>query len=222
MAYKAVLFDFNGVILWDRLWHEEAWDDLSELIRGKKMTPEENEHHVHGRTTGETLEFLLGRKPEDNETDQLLARKEKLYQEVCLRHEEFQLSPGAEQLFNLIHDLGLKQTIATSSPLMNIDFYYEHLGLDEWFPRDQVVYDDRTFPGKPAPDVYLRAASKLGVDIGDCIVVEDAKSGVLSAMSAKAGKIIAVVHEGNMAALEGLEIGKFVKNLGEITPGDLA
>lgn len=186
------------------------------------MTPEENEQHVHGRTPGETLEFLLGRKPQGNEADELLSRKEKLYQEVCLRHKEFHLSPGAEQLFDRIQELGLRQTIATSSPLVNINFYYEHLGLAKWFPRDQIVYDDGTFPGKPAPDVYLKAAAKLGVDIGDCIVVEDAKSGVLSAMAAKAGKIIAVSHEGNESALAGLDIAKFVKNLGEITSSDLS
>ncbi|HTH72149.1 MAG TPA: HAD family phosphatase [Candidatus Pristimantibacillus sp.] len=222
MKYAAVLFDFNGVILWDRQWHEIAWDDLSELVMGRKLTREEHEQYVHGRTPGESLEFIVGHKPTEAEQDELLTRKELLYQKICLQSKDFHLSPGAEKLFNELKEHGIKRTIATSSPLVNIDFYYQHLGLAKWFPRDDIVYDDRTFPGKPAPDIYLRAADKLGVDIRQCVVVEDAKSGMIAATKAGAGKIIAVLHKDNHSAADGLDIAKFVENLGQISIDDVA
>jgi len=220
VKYQAALFDFNGVILWDRKWHEEAWNELSESLRRKPLTQAEHEEQVHGRTPGETLEFLLGRKATSQEFTELLNRKETLYQKIALASHDFRLSMGASALFDLLAHHHIPQTIATSSPLINVQFYYQHLGLEKWFPFDQIVYDDGSFPGKPAPDIYLKAAEKVGVDISSCVVVEDAKSGIVAAKTAGAGKIIAIATLDNTATQQDRSVDKIVENLSQITLAD--
>lgn len=218
---KGVLFDFNGVLLLDTKWHMEAWNDLSEFVRGTSMTDDEAHEQVHGRTPGDTLKYLLGKEPTEDEKRDLLDRKETLYQEVCLRHEkDFSLSPGAVELFGLLESNGIRKTIATSSPLVNVKFYYEHLGLEKWFPFENIVYADGTFPGKPAPDVFLKAADKIQIPINECMVVEDAGSGVAAAKAAGVRKIALLLTEDNKGTEQKVEVDKIVRNLVEITLND--
>lgn len=219
---KGVLFDFNGVLLLDTKWHMEAWNDLSQVIRNRPMTDEEAHEQVHGRTPGDTLKYLLGKDPTEEEKKELLDRKETLYQEVCLRHgSEFSLSPGATELFELLEANNISKTIATSSPLVNVKFYYEHLGLEKWFPFESIVYADGTFPGKPAPDVFLKAAEKISVPIQECMVIEDAGSGVTAAKAAGVRKITLLLTEDNKGTDQKVEVSKVVTRLDEITINDL-
>lgn len=219
---KGVLFDFNGVLLLDTKWHMEAWNDLSQVIRNKPMTSEEESSEVHGRTPDDTLKFLLGRAPIPEERVQYLDRKEKLYQEVCLRHsEEFSLNKGAIELFELLEQNGIEKTIATSSPLVNVKFYYEHLNLEKWFPFDNIVFADGSFPGKPAPDIFIKAAEKISVPLENCMVIEDAGSGVASAKSAGVGKIALLLTDDNKGTENKVSVDIVVHNLSEIGLKDL-
>jgi beta-phosphoglucomutase len=219
---KGVLFDFNGVLLLDTKWHMEAWNDLSQLLRGKPMTEEESHNEVHGRTPDDTLKYLLGRNPNSEEKKNLLDRKETLYQEVCLRHgKEFALSPGATGLLQLLEKEGVGKTIATSSPLVNVKFYYDNLGLEQWFPFESIVYADGTFPGKPAPDIFLRAAKNIDALPKECMVIEDAASGVAAAKAAGIKRIILLSTEDNKGTEIKVSVDKVIHKLSEITEDDL-
>ena len=81
------------------------------------------------------------------------------------------------------------------SDKVNVDFYIENFHLDDWFDVDKIVYSDGKIPGKPAPDIYEIAAKNLGLKPCECIVVEDALSGIESADKAGIGKIIAICSE---------------------------
>ena len=83
-------------------------------------------------------------------------------------------------------------TIATSSEKTNVDFFFKNLPLGNWFDINKIVYDDGKLPGKPLPDIYLKAAEKIDLSPQKCIVIEDAISGIKSAYNAKIGKIIAI------------------------------
>lgn len=214
---KAVIFDFNGVLLQDRKWHEEAWNELSKYLRNKKLDQGEFEHHVHGRTTKDTLAYLLGHPASPQELKDYLDKKESLYQKIALSSgDEFQLTPHATELFKILDENNIRKTIATSSPLINVKFYYQHLNLGRWFPFQDIVFDDGTFPGKPAPDIYLKAAKNINVDIKDCVVFEDAKSGVESAKKAGAGKIIFLMNNDNQETAKKLNVDKIIRNFNEI------
>lgn len=102
-------------------------------------------------------------------------RKETIYRELCLQDEErFRLAPGAAELLDWLCEHGIPHTIATASEIRNVRFFREHFGLDRWFDPRRIVYDDGTFSGKPAPDIYLRAAERIGLSPSRCIVAEDA------------------------------------------------
>ena len=82
--------------------------------------------------------------------------------------------------------------MATSSPTPNLNFYYDTFELAKWIDREKVCYDDGVTPCKPAPDMYLQAACKLGIKPEEMIVVEDSEVGVQAAHRANVGKIIVI------------------------------
>ena len=81
----------------------------------------------------------------------------------------------------------IPRTIATSSEITNVQFFIQHLSLHRWFDVTKIVYDDGVRPGKPAPDMYLAAARNIGIAAGECMVVEDAISGLQAAHAAGIG-----------------------------------
>jgi HAD superfamily hydrolase (TIGR01509 family) len=124
------------------------------------------------------------------------------------------LSPGAEDLLAALARARVARTIATSSEITNVRFFIEHLRLDRWFDTDKIVYDDGSRPGKPAPDVYLAAAQRIGVAAGDCVVVEDAVSGVESARAAGIRCIVGIGGaEGHARLLESQGAARVIDTL---------
>jgi HAD superfamily hydrolase (TIGR01509 family) len=219
---QAVLFDFNGVLLQDSTWHEEAWNELSIYLRGNKLTETECATHIHSRTPQDSLSYILGHAASFEEKQKYLDRKETLYQKIALAHtEEFQLTFDAKEFFTRLESAEIKKTIATSSPLVLVQFYYKYLGLEQWFPFEEIIFNDGTFPGKPAPDIFKKAAKKLDVDISNCIVVEDAKSGIDSARAAGAGKVFLFLNGNNTTLADHVQVDKIIRNFSEITQNDL-
>ena len=195
MKYKGIIFDFNGVLLWDTAWQREAWDKYALIARGIPFTDHEFLEQV-GRTNKSNLEFLYGKDLIKKEVDELTQKKEAVYRKICLKKgRQFKLSPGAKDLLNFLTARDIPHTIATSSEIINVRFFFKYLQLGKWFDFKRVVFDDGKLRGKPAPDIYQKAAGKLRLSPKDCLVVEDAKSGLLAAHKAKIGKIIFFVHQ---------------------------
>jgi beta-phosphoglucomutase-like phosphatase (HAD superfamily) len=84
-------------------------------------------------------------------------------------------------------------TIATSSEITNPRFFIKEFDLKKWLDISKIIFDDGTFKGKPEPDIYIKAAKAakaIGIPIEECLVFEDAVSGITSARKAVIGKII--------------------------------
>jgi beta-phosphoglucomutase-like phosphatase (HAD superfamily) len=189
--YRAIIFDFNGVLLWDAALQVKSWKAIAHSLRGCALTDEECAVHMHGRTNAYVLSYLAGREIVGQELLDWISRKETLYRRSCLENPQiFMLSPGAEMLLDDLARINIPRTIATSSEKTNLDFFIRHLGLERWFDLAGVAYDDGSMPGKPAPDIYLRAARNLDVPPSSCVVVEDAVSGIQSAHAAGIGYVI--------------------------------
>jgi beta-phosphoglucomutase-like phosphatase (HAD superfamily) len=169
------------------------------------MTQAEMAARMHGRTNGDVLGYLLGRPVEGKELADLIQAKEASYRALCLLNpRRFILSPGAPELLDWLATHDILRTIATSSEVTNLNFFVRHLRLDRWFDLDRIVYDDGLWPGKPAPDIYQNAASKIGIDPHWCIVVEDAVSGLAAAQAAGIGYIVALGPPGALNDLRQL------------------
>ena len=130
------------------------------------------------------------------ELDAYGKEKEALYREACIADpESFHLADGVYEMLEFMKANKIPYNLATGSNIDNLEFYFKELDLGRWFSMDKIVYDDGSMRGKPFPDVYIEAARKIGLEPQECIVFEDAKSGIMAANSAGAGAVYAVVSE---------------------------
>ena len=92
------------------------------------------------------------------------------------------LKPGAREILSRCRENGVKTAIASSSMRHLVDHNLRTSGLESFF--DAIVTGGDVVHGKPAPDIFLLAASKLGVEPSKCVVFEDAFSGIRAAHAA--------------------------------------
>jgi HAD superfamily hydrolase (TIGR01509 family) len=193
MRYRGIIFDFNGVLFWDADLQVRSWQVIARNLRGHEMTDDELATHMHGRPNSYVLSYLAGRTLVGQELLNLIQAKESFFRELCLADPtRLVLSPGAQDLLEWLAHSGIPQTIATSSEIGNLRFFFEHLRLGQWFDVAKIIYDDGKRPGKPAPDMYLAAARSIAIAPSECVVVEDALSGVTAAHAAGIGYIVAL------------------------------
>lgn len=190
---KGIIFDFNGTLFFDSHMHYEAWRIYSKKLRGYEFTDDEMREKMFGRTNADIIEYAIGKKPSQEMVAKLAKEKEAMYREMCLKNRDtFVLSSGAEDFLNYLKENNIPRTIATMSEWDNVEFYIKEFNLKKWFDLDKIVYSNGKIPGKPAPDIYKIAAKNIGLNPIDCIVVEDALSGIESAYKAGIGQIIAI------------------------------
>ncbi|MCF0106095.1 MAG: HAD family phosphatase [Holdemanella sp.] len=202
---KALLFDFNGTLIFDAHIVDKGWKILLEPLIHRSITQKELDEVAHGTNASSCLEYFLGK---ENVTEELIDEIDVIYRKNAkeeFKKGNYHLAPGAEQFLNVLKEKQIPMTIATSSPILNIDLYFELFHLDRWFDRDRLMYNDGSFPGKPSPYIYLEAAKKLECDIHECIVMEDAIAGIQSGKNADAKKVIAITEFNNDETL--LEAG---------------
>ena len=211
---RAALFDLDGVIVDSSQFHYESWVKLGEEV-GFVMTPE-----FFRKTFGQRNDAII-KKLVPNATDEQIAewgaRKEALYREVaCGRLVPL---PGAMELIRGLKEMGFKLAIASSTPRINIEFAVEQLKMADLF--DGFVGAEDVTRGKPDPEVFLKAAQKVGVSPEWCVVFEDAVAGVIAA---KRGgmKCVAVTTTNPRAALEEAGADLVVDSLEEINPAQVA
>ena len=203
---KGVIFDFNGTLFWDSHLHYDAWIDFSKKLRGSSFSDDEMKKYMFGRTNADIIEYAVGKKLPIKEIESLAKEKESYYRDMCRKSPElFHLAPGATEFLEFLKTNNIPRTIATMSEKDNVDFYIEGFNLSQWFDIDNIVYSDGTIPGKPNPDIFLIAADKLNLHPQDCVVFEDALSGIEAAYRAGIGKIIAVTSMEDKTYYEGIK-----------------
>ncbi|MGM0432160.1 MAG: HAD family hydrolase [Spirochaetota bacterium] len=189
--YRGIVFDFNGTLVWDNPYHEEAWIRFAHTC-GCPIDPASYYQDIHGNTTEQIFKKLLGHQVDPEMISRLSKEKEHMYREICLEHAaDYVLAPGAVPLLTELKQLGVPMTIATASELDNLQFFIEYFQLERWFETDKIVYDDGTVPNKPQPDIYELAASKLGIQPEEMVVVEDSRTGIQAAQAAGCRYVIA-------------------------------
>lgn len=189
---KGIIFDFNGTLFFDTDKHEKAWGAYAEKLLNRPLTKDEFDN-LMGRNNTLILKFLLGRMPSEDEERTMGGEKEEVYRNLCRSDGNgCKLAPGAEEFLNVLTERNIPIAIATSSNLENVEFYREMFHIEKWFSEDRIVYDDGSINGKPAPDIYLKAAERLGLKPAECAVYEDAVSGIAAARNAEVGMITAV------------------------------
>jgi HAD superfamily hydrolase (TIGR01509 family) len=171
----AVLWDLDGTLADSEQAHFSSWQLLCRQY-GRELTWEQFKP-TFGMGNPDILHLLLGTSFSDEQIEALSAQKEALFRQETGGLVE--AMPGARTLVEHLTKLGVPQAIGSSAPPENISFMLRALGMDRTF--GAVVSRWEVANGKPAPDIFLRAAEKLSVPPQQCVVLEDAPVGVLAA-----------------------------------------
>jgi len=203
---QAVIWDLDGVIIDSADEHRRAWQRLARE-EGIKFT-DEDFWATFGKRNDDIIAILWG--PLSPEQVQLLRDRKEIYFRDLIRQTAAPL-PGSMELMRSLHEAGYLQALASSAPIENIQLISEVLGLERYLT---ALVSGETVPhGKPAPDIFLKAAQQLHIEPSRSLVIEDAVAGVEAAHAAGM-RCIAVASNRDLPGLRKAEL--MVKTLLEV------
>jgi len=170
-----ILFDWDGVVIDSSPEHERSWELLAEE-RGLPL-PEGHFKAGFGKKN-DVIIPALGWSHDPSKVKELADRKEELYRSLVSKN-GVHILPGARELLEALKEEGIPRSVASSTPRANLEALFAATGLDALF--DAVVCGDDVSHGKPDPEVFLKAASCLGLEPSSSIVIEDAFAGIEAA-----------------------------------------
>ena len=187
MDIKAVLFDMDGLMVDTESLATEAFIHSAKK-QGYDMTKEET-LLVLGFTTKSIYEFWENYFKNSDVSGKQLVDDHYKYIENILFTTGPRKMPYIEELLKYLKESNYKVAVASSSNMDHIINNMEKTGLKKYI--DEFASGAEVENGKPAPDIFLLAAERLGVKPEECLVLEDSKAGVLAGSSAGA-KVIMV------------------------------
>lgn len=178
---KAVIFDLDGVLTDTAVYHYQSWKAVAAKF-SYNLTEHDNEK-LKGVSRAGSLNLILQwasvALPQE-EIPQLLQEKNNHYLLLINDLGQKDILPGVLDFLTLLESQNCAKAVGSSSK--NAPFILEKLGLA---PRFAAVIDGNGVKNtKPDPEVFLNAAQKLGVNPEQCLVVEDAPSGIQAAKAA--------------------------------------
>jgi beta-phosphoglucomutase family hydrolase len=176
---RAVLWDMDGTLVDSEDYHWLAWRDTM-ASEGFAITHAQF-LATFGQRNDSILPQWLGSDASADRIQQVGDAKEELYRKL-VRERGLAALPGAVDWVRRLGRESWRQAVASSAPRANLDVVLEVIGLAPEF--QAVVSAEDVTAGKPDPQVFLKAAERLGLPPGRCIVVEDAAMGVEAARRA--------------------------------------
>lgn len=243
---RGVLFDLDGVLVSTADLHFLAWrTTFNELLAGLSQTAQgghgalapfsraDYRKHVDGlpRYAG-ALSFLAARGlhlPAGSQVDTpglgsvgALANLKAQRYLRALTQKPPRCFPGARELLQSLTQSGYRLGLVSSST--NAERIVTSLSLSRWLSvrLDGAMAATLSLPGKPAPDMFLEAARRLGVPPGNLCVVEDAVAGVTAAREGRFNRVIGVDRGGARNALLAAGADHVVQDLRELDPAESA
>ncbi|MGH3356929.1 MAG: HAD family hydrolase, partial [Nocardioidaceae bacterium] len=185
-AVDAALFDLDGTLVDSEPVHREAWRSFF-ASRGWNVSEETYVSQFVGRRGTDVLRGTDG-PWRDEDPDDLLAEVLTHLAEVAA---EPATVPGAARLVRRVHDAGVPVAVVTSAPRSWVDEALDLLGVADLV--STVVTAEDVTAGKPDPEGYLEACSRLRVDPARAAAFEDSTSGVRAAVSAGISQVFGVL-----------------------------
>ena len=177
--YKAAIFDMDGVIVDNHIYHVQAW---AEFCKQHNIPFDENSFRTKyfGKTNHSIFPELISSRLTNQEIDELAEVKELIYRNIYV--DFIKPVKGLIEFISGLKEKGVKTAVATSAPKSNLNFVLDKLNIRHLF--DIVVDASMVTEGKPNPEIYLKAAALLNITPKDCVVFEDSISGIQSAHNA--------------------------------------
>jgi HAD superfamily hydrolase (TIGR01509 family) len=158
--------------------HFKAWCKALEDQGQPGVFPEDVFYAMGGRPTRDIVEVINGEQGLRLDADQVASSKKRHYLKNLSLVE---LIPAVAKIAE--ENRGkVPLAVASGSSREVVEKTLQVLGISDWF--DEVVSSNEVPNGKPAPDVFLEAASRIGIAPEDCVVFEDARSGIIAARAA--------------------------------------
>lgn len=192
---RAVLWDLDGTLVDSEECHWRAWRETM-AAEGIALTYEEF-RSTFGQRNDAILKRWLGADVDPQRMRRVGDSKEELYR-TLVRAGGLGALPGAEDWVRRLRGEGWAQAVASSAPRLNIEVVLEVMGLADQF--DATVSAEDVQMGKPDPQVFLLAASRVGVPPARSIVVEDAAAGIEAARRAGMRSIAVARNGGQLPA----------------------
>lgn len=206
-----IVFDFNGTMIFDNIIQKRAWQEMLQNLLERAITESEFALHVAGRTNQDSFQYFLQTDLSNSKLQELSAEKETIYQILCLKdNQNFKLVEGLSDFLDVCKANGIRLNIATASEIDNVQFFFKHLNLDQWFDINKVAYNDGDLPGKPAPDLFLRGMQLIEAKPSETVIIEDSKSGIIAAKAARAAEVFQIVD--NEAAEHYVDPSRVITN----------
>ncbi|MVM37646.1 beta-phosphoglucomutase family hydrolase [Spirosoma sp. HMF3257] len=182
----AALFDMDGVLIDNTDFHINAWLQFAQH-HNRPLTKDQYVDHINGRVSADAMAYVFQRPISPGELIVLTEEKEAIYRELYRPH--LQPAPGLLAFLAALKAQGVKLAVGTSAPESNVRFTLDGLPLRPYF--DAIVDSSMIHKGKPAPEIYLTAAERVGIEPARCVVFEDAFAGIEAGIRAGM-KVIAV------------------------------
>lgn len=178
MHQTAVIFDMDGVIVASGPAHAASW----KLVARKHgiTISDATFRETFGRPSRDIVRIIWGEHVTDDEIKRIDDEKEAAYRDLI--RGMIPLSIGVREALAGLHAAGHAMAVATSGPRENVELVLNESGLATHFAATVTGFDVQH--GKPAPDCFLLAAERIGIEPARCVVIEDAPVGVEAGVAA--------------------------------------
>src|SRR4051794_17118547 len=176
--FYAVIFDLDGVLADSEPW----WNQIDAKLLAEHGVSYRGEYHLNvlGVSYRLAVEFYKNTFQVSASVDELMRRRGEIATDFFANRVD--LFPSAKMTLEQLRDMKLPLAVATSSVSASARPLLDRTGIRSLF--SVVVTGDEVHQGKPHPDIYVRAAKKLGIPPETCLVIEDSLAGMAAGKAA--------------------------------------
>ncbi|NEQ45758.1 MAG: HAD family phosphatase [Leptolyngbya sp. SIOISBB] len=176
---QALIFDMDGLMLDSEPLYQQAWQAAAQELG---FTLEDDLYlSLVGRSSAEADRIFVQTYGDQFPVQEFNHRWDEHWRSL-IQGQGVKLQPGLLTLLDWVEQQGIPKAVGTSSNTTEAELCLQLAGIRDRFPT--LVTVDQVNAGKPAPDIFLAAASQLGMPPSQCLVLEDSNAGVQAAEAA--------------------------------------